>query len=368
MRYLLLAIPLFFTSCSFKFFEKEYKRESVDDIIDRKFPPQSFTIELLEVEYSEIDGWNFDNQKESLKAFVRGCEKGREASDIEEICERGTELYKKRVSLYTIKKFFENNFTPYLVIDRAKGKLSGTVTGYYVPLLKGSRHRTSKYKYPIYAKPRDFRKPYLTHAEIDSRRIDAQVICWVEDRVDRLYLHIQGSGMVKLTDGSVIGIGYAEQNGYKFRSVGSYINKKYGVPLYRLSAEFIKNWIKKYPDRADEVLHHNQSFIFFVEQGKMRAIGALGTNLVPKSTIAIDRKFVPLGMPIFIQSENKRDPVLNHLFMAQDTGGAIKGSIRADLFYGFGDRAGEEAGSTKREGTFFMLVPNGYDIEDFLDK
>jgi membrane-bound lytic murein transglycosylase A len=367
-----LLIPiLFLSSCSHRFSERiypwdDYKSGSIDSEIESRFPAgigreriKVGDMELLEVSYHEIESWNSDDQRNSLKAFVRGCEKERDVN-IESTCDIGTELYKNGASSYEIKSFFENRFTPYFVIDRERDRYRGTITGYYVPLLHGSRKRTKKYRYPIYAKPRDFRLPYLTHKEIDSKIIDAPVICWVDDRVDRLVLHIQGSGMVKLTDGSIIGVGYAEKNGYSFRSSSSYINKTYGIPLYKLSFEFIKNWIKKYPHRADEVLHHNESYIFFREQGRGEAIGAMGTNLVPKSTIAIDRKHIPLGMPIFIQSENRKDPHLNHLFMAQDTGGAIKGVVRADLFFGFGEKAGKEAKTTKREGEFFMLIPNGY--------
>ena len=274
-------------------------------------------------------------------------------------------MYKSNPSQDEINLFFEDYFTPYLIIDREKDRKSGIVTGYYVPLLHGSRKKSSKYKYPIYEKPRDWTSPYKTHQEIDEDGIDAKVICWVDDRVERFFLHIQGSGMVKLDDGTTIGVGYSEKNGYPYSSIGTYIHRHYDIPLYKLSAGFIKNWLKRHPELADEVLYSNESFVFFREQHRSMAIGAMGTNLVPKSTIAVDTKYIPLGIPIYIQSvTTKKDPVLNHLFMAQDRGGAIKGAIRADLFFGFGDKAGEEAGTTKKIGIFYMLVPQGFNFDE----
>lgn len=369
---LLFLIITIFTGCSHRFEENPnrywfWDEESFDERMGKKFPNigarETISIgdmELLEVDFEEIYNWRFDDQRDSLNAFVRGCEKNREIN-IHEICQEAKSIFSRKASKEDAKEFFETYFSPYLIIDRSNRKTAGLVTGYYVPLLNGSRKKSSKFKYPIYEKPRDFRSPYKTHKEIDENGVDARVICWVDDRVDRFFLHIQGSGMVKLEDGSIIGVGYAEKNGYRYTSIGRYIHKNYNVPLHKLSADYIKNWLKKYPKRADEVLYSNESYIFFREQGEGMAIGAMGTNLVPKSTIAVDTKHIPLGVPIYIKSiENRRDPVLNHLFMAQDRGGAIKGVIRADLFFGFGDKAGRGAGTMKRDGEFYMLVPKGF--------
>ncbi len=317
-------------------------------------------MELISTDYVEIRGWQNDKKLGSFEAFLRGCEKPRSVN-IPSICDKGRELWGIDPNNEQITQFFEENFVPYFIADNKNLRWTGTVTGYYVPLLNGSRKKTEQFQYPLYEKPKDFKLPYKTHEEIDKDPPPAKVICWVEDRVERLFLQVQGSGSVRLDDGSIIGVGFSAKNGYDYTSVGGYINKHYGIPIYKLSAEFISKWVKDHPNEADEVLHSNKSFVFFSEQPSGRAFGAMATNLVPKSTIAVDTKYIPLGMPIFIKSPDQpKDKILNHLFMAQDRGGAIKGVIRADLFFGFGKEAGELAGKTKRDGEFYMLIPKGY--------
>ncbi|EJF06315.1 membrane-bound lytic murein transglycosylase [Thiovulum sp. ES] len=370
MKYFLPVLLILVTSCS-QMNEKPMTWDKGGELatkIENRFPEISFSrnwinrgdMQMLEVDYREISSWDGDDLRGSLEAFVRGCEKKSE-TNVPQICDRAKFLQSEKVSPYQIKLFFENNFTPYLVIDYKTERLDGVVTGYYVPLLEGSRKKTSRFKYPIYKKPRDYRLPYKTHEQID-KGIDADVICWVEDRVERAFLHIQGSGTIRLRDGSKIGVGFAGQNGYKYRSIGKYINKKFKVPLYKLSAQYIKSWIRDNPEHADDVLYYNRSFIFFEETGAGVALGSLGTNLVPRSTIAVDRKFIPLNLPVFIEEKGSDDGILNHLFIAQDVGGAIKGRIRADLFFGFGNKAGELAGKMKRDASFFILLPHGYKL------
>lgn len=366
MKNILLTVIIIFISagCSHRF----EKRNNKNGIYLSGFENSSYNrdvirkndMKLTKVFFQEIQGWGSDYKKGSLQAFVRGCKKNR-AVNIKEICEKGNSIYQNNPMDYEITEFFEKYFTPYKIRNLDKDSSKGLVTGYYVPFLNGSLTKTEKYKYPIYAKPRDFKNPYLSHKDIDRNEIDAEVICWVDDRVERFFLHIQGSGVVKLRDGSTIGVGYAEKNGYSYSSIGTYIHRRFNVPLYKLSANFIKNWVKKYPNRADEVLYSNKSFVFFRKQASNLAMGAMATNLVPKSTIAVDTKYIPLGIPIYIKRvQEDKQKVLNHLFMAQDRGGAIKGIIRADLFFGFGDEAGKGAGTMKQRAEFYMLIPNGY--------
>jgi len=337
--------------------------------LKRKFPDvyprkvlRKNDMELVEVFYDEVKGWKDDDKRGSLEAYVRGCAR-KSKLNLEHICREAESVLNSRPEKHEVTSFFEQFFTPYIIYDRKKEADNGLVTGYYVPMLKGSRTKTSRYKYPIYGKPRDFKLPYYTHREIDRRKLNAPVICWVDDRVDRFFLHIQGSGTVKLRDGTVIGIGYTAQNGYKYTSIGSYMVRNFGLDKNRLSAQYIKEWLRKNPRKADEVLHSNKSFVFFIEQGKDRAIGAMNTNLVAESTIAVDTNHIPLGSPIFIRTTHPRDgKELNHLFMAQDKGGAIKGIIRADLFFGFGDGAGKKAGNMKNRGEFYILLPHDQNI------
>jgi len=357
LKILLWLIPiLFFSNCSHRFEENPYISQSdnysVSEIIHHK------DMKLKQVQFSEIEGWQNDDKKGSLTAFIRGCKKNRKIN-IRETCEDGKKLANTNPDNFEITNFFETKFIPYNVIDKYKEKNTGLITGYYVPLLNGSLKKTKRFKYPIYSIPRDFRLPYLSHRKIDSKRINANVICWVDNRVERAFLHIQGSGTIKLRNGDLIGVGYAEKNGYSYSSIGTYIHRKFKVPLYKLSAGFIKKWINNHPKYADEVLYSNKSFVFFRKQKKNLALGAMGTNLVSRSTLAIDTKHLPLGIPIYIESKNKH---LNHLFMAQDRGGAIKGIIRADLFFGFGAKAGKFAGNMKTKGKFYVLLPKGFSI------
>ncbi|HIE34648.1 MAG TPA: hypothetical protein EYP79_00425, partial [Campylobacterales bacterium] len=244
-RYILYSgIFLFLISgCSHRFEDNPYSYRTNNngnylENHQNDYPNETIYIKqmkLTKINFQKLEGWNKDNKKGSLEAFTRGCKKNR-TINIKEICEEGNELHNSSPKNQEITRFFENYFIPYKIIDRDKDSSRGLVTGYYVPFLKGSLKKTKVYKYPIYAKPRDFRRPYLTHREIDKREIDAKVICWVDDRVERFFLHIQGSGMVKLRDGSIIGVGYAEKNGYSYTSIGTYIHRKFKVPLYKLSA------------------------------------------------------------------------------------------------------------------------------------
>jgi membrane-bound lytic murein transglycosylase A len=340
----------------------DYLKNRYPDVHPRKVHKKG-NMELLEVFYDEVDGWREDPKKGSLEAFVRSCKRLKRKSYFKNICQEAEELQNKNPLPHEINIFFEQNFTPYVVSDLKKQTNKGLVTGYYVPMLRGSRVKTGKYKWPIYKRPRDLRKRYYTHEQIDKRKINAKVICWVDNRVERFFLHIQGSGMVKLTDGKVIGVGYAGKNGHKYRSIGSYIVRKYGIPKDKISLDFLVKWLANNPSRADDVLYYNKSFVFFKEQQPNKAYGALNVNLVPESTIAVDTKYIPLGSPIFIKTKHPTTKKsLNHLFMAQDKGGAIKGVIRADLFFGFGDEAGRKAGNMKHDGEFFILLPNDFKL------
>ena len=355
-----IFLTFVFSGCSHRFGNKDFFQngfQGSDEVIYYK------DMKLIPVSYSEIFNWKNDNKQDSLKAFVRGCKKNSKIN-VKDICNLGKVLLETESDNEDITKFFEENFQAYKIFDRYNNKDKGKVTGYYLPILEGSLTKTDKFKYPIYAKPRDFKVPYYTHQEIDQGKIDADVICWVADRIDRFFLHIQGSGVIRLQDGSTIGIGYVAQNGYSYRSIGTYMHRRFKIPLYKLSAQYIKNWLKKYPKYADEVLHHNKSFVFFKKQKSGLALGSMGINLVPQSTIAVDLKYIPIGSPIFITEEKSNDKILNHLFMAQDTGGAIKGVIRADLFFGMGEKAGKLAGTMNRQAYFYILLPLGFDFFD----
>jgi membrane-bound lytic murein transglycosylase A len=287
-----------------------------------------------------------------------------------------------------IHHFFEAFFNPYQVID-SEGIESGLITGYYEPLLKGSRQRGGVYQTPLYKVPSDLLivdmaslypqlkgmrlrgrlvgnkvVPYANRAELlQSDALAGQEICWVDDPVDAFFLQIQGSGRVWLTDSKeTIRLAYADQNGQPYRSVGRYLVDKGELKLEQASAQGIKNWIANNATRENELLNANPSYVFFKEERitdpNIGPKGALGVALSEKRSIAIDPKFLPLGAPVFIETTQPDSTLpLKRLMMAQDTGGAIQGAIRADFFWGFGTRAGEMAGRMKQRGKLWILWP-----------
>ena len=267
---------------------------------------------------------------------------------------------------------------------------SGLITAYYEPLLRGSRKSTTTYGVPLYAPPADMltiefgeqypelkgkrvrgrvqgRKvvPYYDRAGLDGNpSLKGREIVWVEDAVAAFFLEVQGSGRIQFSDGQTIRLAYADQNGHPYRSIGRYLVDQGEMTLDQASAQSIRQWIRQHPQRLREVLNANPSVVFFreerIDDPQQGPLGALGVPLTPGRSIAVDPQFVPLGAPVFLATTqpNSNQP-LQRLVMAQDTGGAIRGIVRADLFWGFGDAAGESAGRMRQQGRMWLLWPKG---------
>jgi membrane-bound lytic murein transglycosylase A len=264
------------------------------------------------------------------------------------------------------------------------------VTGYYEPLLHGSRTRTQRYRYPIYAVPRDLLTidlssvypdlknrrlrgrvegnrvvPYYARGDIDQAPapLAGDEIVWVDDAIDLFFLHIQGSGQVELENGERIRVGYADQNGYPFRSLGRKLIDSGEIAPERASMQGIKDWARHYPKRVQAFLNANPSYVFFrvLANDLSGPLGALGVPLTAERSIAVDPRVVPLGVPVYLSTTwpNTSDP-LERLMVAQDTGGAIAGGVRADFFWGFGDAAGAQAGKMRQSGRMWVLLPKDY--------
>jgi len=256
----------------------------------------------------------------------------------------------------------------------------GLLTGYYEPELQGSRKKTQKYKYPIYNTPQDlivvklgsvYKKlknyrlrgrlqsnvllPYYTRQELAHRDINASVICYTDSKIDLFFLEVQGSGRVRLEDGTTIFIGYANQNGHPYKSIGKYLISLGEISKEDISLQSIRAWFIKNPSRVDEILNYNPSVVFFKEKTK-GATGSLGVELTPLRSIAVDRRKIPLGSMLLLQASNENVD-FNHIVFAQDTGGAIKGKVRADMFLGFGKEAGEIAGKLKAPLQLWSYTP-----------
>ncbi len=329
---------------------------------------------LYKVSWEDIEGFSEDDLDTALDVFQKDCKRAIRYENLKEVCERSFDAG-------DAQNFFTENFTPYQLIGDEKEE-EGLITGYYEPLLKGSLTPTDRYRYPLYKTPDDLLiididdvytslkgyrlrgkikgnrvVPYDSREEIEKRN-DLKAICYVDNKVDLFFLQIQGSGKVQLEEGTILNVGYAGQNGRKYYAVGRELVKRGYIPKEDISLQSIKKWLEENPSKMDEILNLNESYIFF-RQSPKAATGSLGSELTANRNLAVDRNYIPLGFPVFI---NTTDPVtnkkINSLTVAADTGGAIKGEIRADFFFGFGDRAKELAGKMKQKGKLYLFIPN----------
>jgi membrane-bound lytic murein transglycosylase A len=290
------------------------------------------------------------------------------------------------------RRFFEANLIPFQLVN-ADGSDEGLITGYYEPLLKGSRKPGGRYRFPVFGVPDDLlvvdlaelypelkglrlrgrldgRRivPYFDRAEIEQGRaaVAGKEIAWVDDPVDLFFLQIQGSGRIALDSGETIRVGYADQNGHPYRSIGRLLVERGDLPLEKASMQGIKEWARANPGRLTELLDQNASYVFFRELPAIGAgpPGALGVSLTPRRSIAVDPRFVPLGAPVYVATTwPLSEKPLNQLMVAQDTGGAIRGPVRADFFWGFGDDAMREAGRMKQPLRMWVLLPKDFKLQ-----
>jgi len=360
----ILLLTIFFTGCSQK---EPIKLQKLDEISKAK---------VFKVDLNAIEGFYEDDLNYALEVFKKDCKRAKRYKLFKETCEKAN-------GYENGSKFFTENFIAYELYNQ-NGTNTGIITGYYEPLLKGSLTKTSRYKYPIYKTPKDMyivdlssiypelKKyrlrgklkgnkviPYDDRESIDQRD-DLEAICYVDDRLDLFFLHIQGSGKVELENGEFLNVGYANQNGHKYKGIGGMLLKEGVLQDYGASMQGIKAYLKDNPQRVDEVLYANKSYVFF-SQRTQGAIGALGTQLTAGRNLAVDRNYIPLGMPVFINTKNSvTQEKINRLMVAADVGGAIKGEIRADFFYGNGKDAEIYAGGMKEQGKLTILVPKEF--------
>jgi membrane-bound lytic murein transglycosylase A len=263
------------------------------------------------------------------------------------------------------------------------------VTGYYEPLIQGSLSRSGRYAWPIHGVPKDMLTielgdvypelkslrlrgrvvgnkvlPYWSRAELEQMqdRLPAPTLMWAADPIELFFLQVQGSGRVQLPDGRLVRIGYADQNGHPYQSIGRWLVAQGELSLDQASMQGIRQWAENNPQRLHELLNANPSYVFFrqLPSSDGGPVGALGVPLSAGRSIAVDPRFVPLGAPVFLAtSEPQSDRPLNRLVLAQDTGGAIKGAVRADFFWGFGHDAGQLAGRMKQPGRMWLMLPKG---------
>jgi membrane-bound lytic murein transglycosylase A len=338
-------------------------------------------------DWGSLQNWASDNHSDVWDGFLNSCQKLRHESW------QGVCLLAKNSgdpSDAEVREFFEANFEVRPVYAEG-GETEGLITGYYEPLLKGSWERSEEFRYPLYGVPKDLLivdlgavypqlkglrlrgkldgnrvVPYYDRAQLDDDQdlLQGTEILWVDSLVDVFFLHVQGSGRIKLTDGSTVAVGYAGQNGHPYQSIGRVLIEMGELEKDAVTLFTIKDWLKSNPDRLNEVLAKNPSYIFFeLRDGQANGpLGSLNVTLTPRRSIAVDRNVIPLGAPVWLQTTlpDERQSPLNRLMLAQDTGGAIKGHVRADVFWGRGDEAEKLAGLMKQQGRLFVLLPRGY--------
>lgn len=326
--------------------------------------------------YNDLNGWTEDHHAAAFTVFADSCAtnlkrknpwQSREEGPVgvranwERACNAATLLGEP--DDFTARQFFETYFAPYRV--ETESQPQGLMTGYYEPIIRGSKVRKAPFLTPVYGVPSDLgkRKPYFTREEIENGALKgrAPVLLYVDDPVLLFFLHVQGSGKVRLPDGSMIGLQYAGQNGYSYVSIGRILRDR--GELQTVSLQTIRDWLLSHPDEMASVMNENPSFVFFkFGPGDRAAKGALGLPLTPMRSIAVDDDRAAYGVPTYLDTTQSAYRTgtqipLRRLFVSQDTGGALKDPHRADIFYGQGDIAEWQAGHQNSRANVFWLLP-----------
>jgi membrane-bound lytic murein transglycosylase A len=360
------------------------------------------TMTLAPVGFDQLPGWRDEHPAEAVPAFLAGCavlarspdqnlggageaaSRGGTPAQWREACDAARALPPGESAA---RGFFETYFQPWAIAD--KGGPNGLFTGYYEPEVRGARSPGGAYRTPLLGHPTDMVQvdlgeflpdlkgrritgrlqqgqlvPYWDRAAIEAGALDRQRlgILWLASPIDAFVLQIQGSGRVVLADGRVVRVSYAGQNGRPYVPIGRVLADRGQIPLDEVSMQSIRAWLETHPDQATEVMDQNPSYVFFRELVGARPQdgppGSLGAPLTPGRSAAVDRSFIPLGAPVWLDTT---DPLtgrpLQRLMMAQDIGGAIKGPVRADVFWGWGSEAEEKAGKMRQPGTEYVLLP-----------
>lgn len=306
------------------------------------------------LQFSQLDGWENDNHAAALKVFLETCPDLKD-QDWQNLCAMA-----QSQNPTGARHFFELFFKPVLIEDGAKALF----TGYFEPELDGSRYRSSRYRYPVYKMPPEAKhsNPWLPRRDILNSGVMSGrglEIAWVDDPVELFFLQIQGSGRIKMSDGSSVRVGYGGANGHPYRSIGTEMVRRGIYKAHQVSAQVIKSWVRRNPMDGRELLLHNPSYVFFREIRKIRPskgpFGAMNRSVTAMRSLAVDPKFTPLGSPVWLEKDGETK--LRRLMIAQDTGSAIKGAQRADVFYGTGDSAGQAAGRLRDPGRMVVLLP-----------
>lgn len=346
-------------------------------------------------QYQDLPGWNSNNPQKAIVALKKSCKRAmkrakgnihrfRGGIDWYHICNTTLAL-PNALSAESARQFIEAHFQPYQVTDFNR-EATGLFTGYYEPTIPGSLQKTPYYGVPIYGKPVNLVRVRLNGRRVYRLKIDegryqrmgdratieagpilphTPILAWVHSKVDRFFLQIQGSGSITLPNGDRLLLGYNGQNGYPYYPIGKYLIDQGDIKKSNVTMQTIKAWLNAHPEKAQPVMNMNPSFVFFRKLDVENPIGAEGVELTPGYSIAVDPDAIAYGTPVWIsthypKSDGKsvsQGSPLNRLFIAQDTGGAIKGAVRSDIFWGNGERAEWLAGHMQSMGQYWVLLP-----------
>ncbi|MCW8916489.1 MAG: murein transglycosylase A [Magnetovibrio sp.] len=363
-----------------------------------KIPEKPGKVQLRAQTFAQLAGWQNDHQGQALVAFQKSCASilkrpksaslaandktpGGTVAQWQGPCQAASSVSTN--SPDAARQFFETWFRPYAVMD--EGDHEGLFTGYYEPQLNGAWSRGGKFQTPLYARPNDLvsvslgqfddelggstiwgqvqdgkLKPYATRADIENGGgQNLKPLMWVDDPVDAFFLHVQGSGRVKMQDGTIARVGFAGKNGRPYKSIGRVLIDSGEIPANRLTMGAIRKWVHARPKAGPALLKKNPSFVFFRLLQGDGPLGAQGVALTAERSVAIDRRYLPLGAPLWVTTHDPLDAQkpFQRLMIAQDTGGAIKGVVRGDIFFGPGASAAKRAGNMKRPGQYSILLP-----------
>src|SRR5258706_13510918 len=347
-------------------------------------PARPAEAQYQQTPFAAIPGWANAALAPGLRAFAAGCARIAAATALRRACDEARSLPPDDEP--AARKFVEATFDAWALAS-ADGSAEGMVTGYYEPVLAGSRSRSERFRYPVYGVPEDLLTvdlesvmpelkgtrlrgraegarvvPYWTRSEIEAMSpLRAPVLAWVEDAVELFFLQIQGSGQIDLVPGERLRLGYGDQNGHPYRSLGRYLVERRELTLDQASMQGIKAWAAANPRKLREALDANPSYVFFREMPEGGGpVGTLGAPLTAGYSIAVDPRYIPLGAPVFLATSWPLSTrPMERLVVAQDTGGAIRGAVRVDFFWGSGSEAGALAGRMRQQGRMWILWPRG---------
>jgi peptidoglycan lytic transglycosylase A len=353
--------------------------------------PPAHVFRYQHASWTELPGWSSDSVQEVWPAYLESCRDLRFRPGWSEAC-AAVQGVAAAAGAAETRGYFQQYFEPYRLQKGtgAEAEATGLVTGYYEPVLRGARTASAQFNTALYSPPQDLLTvdlsslypelkgkavrgrldgnrvvPYYTRAELAADpALRGRELVWVDSALDAFALEIQGSGRVQLEDGETVRIQYADQNGQPYHSIGRYLVDKGLLPVEQATMPGIRAWLEANPERMQEVLDANPSFVFFKEMPlgnpKEGPKGAESVALTPGRSIAVDAAYVPLGAPVFLATTfPASDAPLERLVIAQDTGGAIRGAPRADFFWGTGNEAREMAGKMRQTGEMWLLWPRG---------